>query len=530
MRASLGMRAAVAIATSALVLPLLPAAPANADPDPGKIAQTVVASAVKKHLRKLQDIANANGGTRAAGTPGFAASRDYVAGVLKKAGYTVKLQAFEFPFFKENSTALLQRTAPSPKTYAPTPPDGSSVGEFATMTYSGSGDVTGAVADVDLMLPPGPEANASTSGCETSDFAGFPAGAVALVQRGTCTFQVKAENAQAAGASAVIIMNEGQPGRTDTLQGTLGEPTVHIPVVGVSFAVGQELSAAGTTVRVTTDTTSEIRTTHNVIADSRWGDANRVVQLGAHLDSVLAGPGINDNGSGSAAILEVATVLGKIPTRNKLRFSFWSAEELGLLGAEHYVASLSPADLAKIKLYLNFDMVGSPNYALKIYDGDDSDATGAGPGPEGSAEIEKLFEKYFDALHQRHNGTDFDGRSDYGPFIAAGIPSGGTFTGAEGVKTAEEQAMFGGTAGQAYDPCYHQACDTIANISDKALALNTGAIATAAAVYAFSRDLPGPDNRTTAAAARTTAATSAATSAATAAATTAAAGGTAATR
>ncbi|MEU7695556.1 M28 family metallopeptidase [Microbispora hainanensis] len=526
MRASLGMRAAVAIATSALVLPLLPAAPANADPDPGKIAQTVVASAVKKHLRKLQDIANANGGTRAAGTPGFAASRDYVAGVLKKAGYTVKLQAFEFPFFKENSTALLQRTAPSPKTYAPTPPDGSSVGEFATMTYSGSGDVTGAVADVDLMLPPGPEANASTSGCETSDFAGFPAGAVALVQRGTCTFQVKAENAQAAGASAVIIMNEGQPGRTDTLQGTLGEPTVHIPVVGVSFAVGQELSAAGTTVRVTTDTTSEIRTTHNVIADSRWGDANRVVQLGAHLDSVLAGPGINDNGSGSAAILEVATVLGKIPTRNKLRFSFWSAEELGLLGAEHYVASLSPADLAKIKLYLNFDMVGSPNYALKIYDGDDSDATGAGPGPEGSAEIEKLFEKYFDALHQRHNGTDFDGRSDYGPFIAAGIPSGGTFTGAEGVKTAEEQAMFGGTAGQAYDPCYHQACDTIANISDKALALNTGAIATAAAVYAFSRDLPGPDNRTTAAAARTTAATSAATDAAT----TAAAGGTAATR
>lgn len=454
--------------------------------------------------------------------------------MLKKAGYTVKLQAFEFPFFKENSTALLQRTAPSPKTYAPTPPDGSSVGEFATMTYSGSGDVTGAVADVDLMLPPGPEANASTSGCETSDFAGFPAGAVALVQRGTCTFQVKAENAQAAGASAVIIMNEGQPGRTDTLQGTLGEPTVHIPVVGVSFAVGQELSAAGTTVRVTTDTTSEIRTTHNVIADSRWGDANRVVQLGAHLDSVLAGPGINDNGLGSAAILEVATVLGKIPTRNKLRFSFWSAEELGLLGAEHYVASLSPADLANIKLYLNFDMVGSPNYALKIYDGDDSDATGAGPGPEGSAEIEKLFEKYFDALHQRHNGTDFDGRSDYGPFIAAGIPSGGTFTGAEGVKTAEEQAMFGGTAGQAYDPCYHQACDTIANISDKALALNTGAIATAAAVYAFSRDLPGPDNRTTAAAARTTAATSAATSAATAAATdaatTAAAGGTAATR
>ncbi|WP_169986967.1 M28 family metallopeptidase [Microbispora sp. H10836] len=510
MRASLGMRAVVATAASALVLPLLPAAPANADPDPAQIAQTVVASAVKKHLRKLQDIANANGGTRAAGTPGFAASRDYVAGVLKKAGYKVTLQKFDFPFFNENSTAVLQRTAPSPKTYTPTPPDGSTVGDFATMTYSGSGDVTAAVRGVDLVLPPGAEANTSNSGCEAADFAGFPAGAVALVQRGTCTFQAKAENAQAAGASAVIIMNEGQAGRTATLQGTLGEPTVHIPVVGVSFAVGQELAAAGTSVRVKTDTASEMRPTHNVIADSRWGDPNKVVQLGAHLDSVVPGPGINDNGSGSAAILEVASALGKIPTRNKLRFSFWSAEEFGTLGSEHYVANLSAEEQARIKLYLNFDMVASPNYALKIYDGDDSDAAGSGPGPAGSDEIEKLFEKYFDTLRQGHVGTDFDGRSDYGAFIAAGIPSGGLFTGAEGVKTPQEQALFGGTAGEAYDSCYHQACDTIANINDKALALNTGAIATAAVVYAFSRDLPGPDSRTTAAAARTTAAAPAA--------------------
>lgn len=509
MRATLGMRAVVATAASALVLPLLPAAPANADPDPAQIARTVVASAVKKHLQKLQQIADANGGTRAAGTPGFDASRDYVAGVLKKAGYKVTLQPFEFPFFKENSTATLQRTAPTPKTYAPTPPDGSTVGDFATMTYSGSGDVTAAVQNVDLQLPPGPTPSSSTSGCEAADFASFTAGSVALVQRGTCTFQVKAENAQAAGAAAVIIMNEGQPGRTDTLQGTLGEPSVHIPVVGVSFAVGQELaSTAGTSVHVRTDTVSEVRTTSNVIADSKWGDPNKVVQLGAHLDSVLAGPGINDNGSGSATILELATKLGALPTRNKLRFSFWSAEELGLLGSEHYVASLSAQEQAKIALYLNFDMVGSPNYALKIYDGDDSDATGAGPGPAGSDEIERLFEKYFDVLHKGHVGTDFDGRSDYGPFIAAGIPSGGLFTGAEGIKTPEEQALFGGTAGEPYDSCYHQACDTIANVDDTALALNAGAIATAAVVYAYSRDLPGPDSRTTAAA-RTVAAAAA---------------------
>lgn len=155
MRATLGMRAAAAVAASALVLPLLPAAPASADPDPALIAQTIVASAVKKHLTKLQQIADTNGHTRAAGTPGHVASRDYVAGVLKKAGYKVTLQAFEFPFFKENATATLERTAPAPKTYAPTPPDGSTVGEFATMTYSGSGDVTTAVRNVDLMLPPG---------------------------------------------------------------------------------------------------------------------------------------------------------------------------------------------------------------------------------------------------------------------------------------------------------------------------------------------------------------------------------------
>ncbi|GAA0392958.1 aminopeptidase PaaP [Microbispora corallina] len=506
MRIALGTRVGAATAAAALMLPLVPASPASADPDPAQIAQSVAVSGIKKHLQKLQEIANANGGTRAAGTPGFDASRDYVASQLKKAGYAVTVQPFQFPYFRENSTAVLQRTAPSPKTYAPTPPDGSSVGDFATMTYSGSGDVTASVQNVDLMLPPGPTPSSSTSGCEAADFAGFTPGGIALLQRGTCTFQVKAENAQAAGASGAIIMNEGQPGRTDTLQGTLGEPTVHIPVVGVSFAVGQELSTAGTAVRVKTDTTSEIRTTQNVIADSKWGDPAKVVQLGAHLDSVPAGPGINDNGSGSATILEIASKLGRIPTRNKLRFSFWSAEELGLLGSEHYVASLSPADLAKIRLYLNFDMVASPNYALKIYDGDDSDAVGSPAGPPGSDEIEKLFEKYFDTIRQGHVGTDFDGRSDYGPFIAAGIPAGGLFTGAEGVKTPEEQALFGGTAGQAYDSCYHQACDTIANINDKALLLNAGAIATATVVYAFSRDLPGPDTRTTA---RTAAARSA---------------------
>ncbi|MEV4008960.1 M28 family metallopeptidase [Nonomuraea angiospora] len=484
-------------AALALPLTLVPAA-AQADPGPNaaqkKLIDSITAPAVKKHLQALQAIADANGGNRAAGTSGHAASRDYVVGKLKKAGYTVTVQPFDFAYFEEKSTALMERTSPNPRVFAPTPPDGSSVGEFATMSYSGSGEVTGTLQNVDLVLPPGPTPSSSNSGCEAADFAGFTPGNIALLQRGTCDFLVKARNAQAAGAAAAIIFNEGQPGRTATLLGNLGEP-VSIPVLGTSFDVGQELASATTVVHLKTDTISEIRTTHNVIADSKWGDPNKVVMSGAHLDSVPAGPGINDDGSGSAATLAVAEALGKVPTRNKLRFAWWSAEELGLLGSTDYVDTLPAADLAKIKLYLNYDMIGSPNYAFKIYDGDDSDAEGAPAGPPGSDEIEKLFEKYFDTLRQGHNGTDFDGRSDYGPFIETGIPAGGLFTGAEGIKTAEEAALFGGTAGEPYDPCYHQACDTTANISDKALALNTGAIATATVVYGFTSDLPGPDTR-----------------------------------
>jgi Predicted aminopeptidases len=481
---------------AALALPLMSAPPAQADPIPpaqNKLVGSIRTSPVKEHLEALQKIADANGGTRAAGTPGHDASVAYVAGKLRRAGYKVTLQPFEFAFFNENTTATLQQTAPDPTTYTPTPPDGSAVGDFATMTYSGSGDVTAVVQGVDLTLPP-PAEPGSTSGCEATDFAGFTAGNVALLQRGTCTFQVKAENAQAAGASAVIVFNEGQEGRTDTLQGTLGVPTVHIPVVGTSFAVGQDLaSPVGTTVHVRTDTVSENRTTTNVIADSRWGDPNKVVMSGAHLDSVPAGPGINDDGSGTAITLAVAEALGKVPTRNKLRFAWWSGEELGLLGSDHYVATLPADQLAKIRLFLDYDMLASPNYAFKIYDGDDSDGVGAPAGPPGSDEIEKLFEKYYDTLGQGHNGTDFDGRSDYQAFVDAGIPAGGIFTGAEGIKTPEEAAIFGGTAGLAYDPCYHQACDTTANINDKALAIDTGAVATATVVYAFSKDLPGSD-------------------------------------
>jgi len=207
--------------------------------------------------------------------------------------------------------------------------------------------------------------------------------------------------------------------------------------------------------------------------------------VGAHLDSVIAGPGIQDNGSGSAAILETAIQMARVKPRNKVRFAWWGAEESGLIGSTNYVNSLSQEELDDIALYLNFDMIGSPNHVFFIYDGDDSDGVGAGPGPEGSAQIEQTFELYYSMLGWPFKGTDFSGRSDYGPFIAAGIPAGGLFTGAEGIKTPEEVGLWGGTAGDQYDPCYHLACDTFDNINLNALDVNSDAVAYATLQYAM---------------------------------------------
>jgi aminopeptidase S len=219
-------------------------------------------------------------------------------------------------------------------------------------------------------------------------------------------------------------------------------------------------------------------TGYNLIADWPGGDTTRTLMTGAHLDSVAAGPGINDNGSGSAANLEVALAVARSnfqPARH-LRFGWWGAEELGLRGSTAYVNSLSAAQKANITGYLNFDMVASPNPGYFLYDGDNSDGVGSGPGPAGSAQIEQTMAAYFASIGVPTRGTDFDGRSDYGPFIAAGIPAGGIFTGAEGVKTAAQVSLWGGTA-SAFDPCYHRACDTIANINDTALDRNSDAIA-----------------------------------------------------
>jgi Zn-dependent M28 family amino/carboxypeptidase len=456
----------LSIVAVALVTAMLVATPALAvdEVNTKRLRNAVTVGGILGHERVFQRIANQNGGTRASGTPGYEASADYVADRLRAAGYTVTEQEFVFPFFRELSPAVLEQVSPTPTTY-----------ETGTFDFSGTGDVTGTlVATTDIVIPATPEPS-STSGCEPGDFPAAPAGpAVALIQRGTCTFEQKATNAVAAGYDAVIIFNEGNPGREELFIGTAGVP-FEIPIVGLSFADAAALYAqlqAGQTVTMHVATETEIdptRTTRNIIADSPTGNANQVVVVGAHLDSVIAGPGINDNGSGSSTILEIAEQMAElgIKNRQRLRFAFWGAEELNLLGSEHYVNTLSNDDLGKIVANLNFDMLGSPNYVRFVYDGDGSDTPTA--GPPGSAQIEDVFNQYFASQGLATEPTAFDGRSDYGPFIAVGIPAGGLFSGAEGEKTAEQAAIYGGTAGEPYDPCYHQACDDITNLSTKAL-------------------------------------------------------------
>lgn len=478
-RVAVASLAAGAVLTSGFITAA--AADADSPRDSAKqLRKAATLQGARTHARALQKISDATGGNRAAGSDGYAASAGYIAGQLTAAGYDVDLQSFDFPFFAETAEPEMEQVSPDPTTYTP--------GEdFATMVYSGSGDVTAQVQAVDVTLPPDDEPNSSTSGCEVEDFDGFEAGNIALIQRGTCTFLLKADNAENAGATAVIIFNEGQEGRTDAVAGTLGEPLVDIPVVGASFAVGADLADPNDTVaRVFTQTVAETRSTFNVIAETEEGRDGNVVMLGAHLDSVTAGPGIVDNGSGSAALLEVAEKMAEaVPNpKNKVRFAWWSAEEFGLLGSEAYVSSRSQTELGSIAMYLNFDMIASQNFVRFIYDGDDSDGEGAGPGPEGSAAIEKRFQKFFARRDLATKGTDFSGRSDYGPFIAVGIPSGGLFTGAEGIKTEEEAEVYGGEAGVAYEPCYHAACDTLRQVNNKVFRQNLNAIASVTGFYA----------------------------------------------
>jgi Zn-dependent M28 family amino/carboxypeptidase len=452
-------------AVAVLGLLVVPAASAVDPVNTNQLRRGVTLGGILEHERALQNIALANDDNRAAGSAGYDGSVQYVMGRLEAAGYDVSLDEFEFARWDQLGPSALQFGS---TTYQ----EGT---DYLTPTFSGGGDVTKTIVPTnDIVLPPGAP-NTSNSGCEAEDFPASTAGNVALIQRGTCTFVVKINNAKAAGAAAVLIFNEGQtdPPRTEPVLFN-APPFIGIPVLSTSFAVGEALYNApdDAQVRVAVNATTTPVTQANVIADSPSGDSDRTIVVGAHLDSVQAGPGINDNGSGTSTILEIAEEVADLnqSPRNRLRFAFWGAEESGLIGSTEYVAGLSPAGLRDIAMNLNFDMVGSPNFVRFVYDGDTSDTPPpAGGAPPGSGTIEQVFLRYFDSQALASAPTAFDGRSDYGPFIAQGIPAGGLFTGAEGIKTPAQEEVFGGVAGMQYDPCYHEACDTFFNLSHTAL-------------------------------------------------------------
>ena len=371
---------------------------------------------ITEHLRALRDAAGEDR-TRAAGSPGDAATARYIAGRLRAAGLRVSEQRFRVPLFLERSPARVSGLRRS---------------QFLALTFSGSGRAAGPVRRVGL-------------GCARSDYAGLRRGDVALARRGVCTFASRARLAQRAGAGALLVVSD----RGAPFSGSLARPGVRIPVLAVGTRAGGELRGR---VRVRVDAISARRVTRNVIGEAGPEDAERVFMAGAHLDSVAAGPGMNDNGSGVAAVLEVAEQLATrpLPDGAALRVGFWGAEEIGLVGSRRYADRLGRAERRRIRAYLNLDMVGSPGERAAVY---------AGDGEQGRAIEAALREELPPNAPEERLG----GSSDHAAFAAVGIPVGGLFTG--------------------LDRCYHRACDRIGNV-DAALAASA-ARATAGALVAL---------------------------------------------
>ena len=378
----------------------------------------ITRSELGDHLAALQRIADEHGGTRAVGTPGYDASADYVAARLRDAGWTVERQEVPFGYFELRDASVMI--------------DGRKLAraqDFQVLTYSGSGSATGPL-------------RRSGSGCARADFSGLQAGEIPLVHRGDCFFRQKARNAERAGAEALVVVEDVRS-RRGVPSGTLAIPGVRIPVVVLSIrALGK--AGEGTRASVAVDATSRSGRAANVIAETPGGRDDAVVMAGGHLDSVRGGPGINDNGSGTAALIEAAEAIGPDPPGAKVRVAFWAAEELGLYGSRHYVRSLDAEERRRIRAYVNLDMVGSPNPVPEVY-------------RDGDARVGAVLRR---AVGGRVGGIVAGQASDHASFQAAGIPVNGLYTG----------STEAGPGGGPRDPCYHLACDTARNV-DRAMLL-----------------------------------------------------------
>jgi Zn-dependent M28 family amino/carboxypeptidase len=366
-----------------------------------ELPRSLSVARMRAHLTALQRIADRTGGTRAAGTPGYRASVRYVSDRLRRAGYRPRVVNFPFVEYREVRESVRQ-VSPRRRVlraeaidYSPSTPRGGLRGRVVA-------------ADGD--------------GCQPTNFRGVR-GAVALAVRGTCFISVKARNAAAAGARALLVYS-AEPGPLDA---TLGDPrAASIPVAALPTAAGKRLAAErSAVVKLEIVTRKRPSTSQNVIADTR-PSSSRVLLVGAHLDSVVAGPGINDNGTGVAALLEIARVLRRVAPELSVRFGFWGAEEYGLIGSRAYAARAKAREIAG---YLNFDMLGSPAREYGVY--------AAGPYTE------RLLE-YLRGAGVRATTVDVEGRSDHYSFDQIGIPTGGVIAG--------------------FDPCYHAACDRLGRV------------------------------------------------------------------
>ncbi|MFD2763669.1 M28 family peptidase [Micromonospora eburnea] len=421
-----------------------------------RLAAAVTGDAVYRHLAAFQLIADRSGGNRAWDQVGFTRSADYVSGLLTAAGYRVVKQTVPYTNFEISTEQLTVSGA-------------AVIDPPVLMTrFAPSTPVSG--IDAPVVSPA-----AGRTGCDAADYAGLPvAGSVVVLARAACGYSLQQQVAAGLGARAVLLYYATPSPENSYRFFAFNPADFTIPVASVSQRDGEELvraSRAGTVrVHLTLVGRSVPRTTVNVLAETAGGDPNNVVLLGAHLDSVPEGPGINDNGSTAATVLQVALALAnqQHSVRNKVRFAWWGAEEMIDVGSGYYVSALSAAERQRIAAVLNGELIAAPNDARFVWD----------PGTGGSHVIAGLFGAYFDrrGLPYQRTGPESVG-SDHLVFQDVGIPVGGIDGGNLGVKTPAQQALFGGEAGQMFDHCYHQTCDTLATVNRQALGANAPALA-----------------------------------------------------
>ena len=445
---------------AALALGATVVSPAFAAPETNFNTLGVTGDDTMAYLKDLSDITwkHKDDEFRALGTKGYEEASKYVEKELADLGFEVKRQEFKVPTQKFGKIELTV--------------DGKKVKAQALSYTAGTKKP---ITDAPLVLPAddnyGDQAGGEL-GCSTDDFDETAKDAIVLIQRGECAFSDKVKNASEKGVAGVVLYNnvDGE------LKGTMGRYFKgSAPAVSVDKVTGDKLrnKLTAKNAKVKGSLTLESKfvdaKTWNILAETKAGDPNNVHMLGAHLDSVREGPGINDNASGVAGVLTVAKGLANHDrdVDNKVRIGIWGAEEVGLVGSTHYVESLSQEELGKITSYLNYDMIGSDNYVVTVLDGNSGypDTQGYVKVPEGSVELEKLYTDYFDSVDQPYINASVSGRSDYQAFMEAGIPIGGVNSGADEVKTATTAKMFGGEAGKQADTNYHTINDTLENVN-----------------------------------------------------------------